>query len=82
MIAQSTSSKGDVSALDRIHSKVKSIESNLKTFKLKSRTAYDDLVDQEMLLQNELDAWNDKFDAYSQEPSAVVDLVTLKKSSN
>ena len=40
-------SKNDPNMLDKIHSKVKGIETNLKNFKLKSRTAYEQLVDEE-----------------------------------
>jgi len=60
-----TQSKGDPALLDRIHSKVKGIESNLKNFKLKSRAEYEALVDEEQLIMNELDMWADKFEAYA-----------------
>ena len=39
VIMQTT--KTDPSNLDRLHTKVRGIEQNLKAFKLKSRTAYD-----------------------------------------
>eukprot|EP00347_Sterkiella_histriomuscorum_P015281 403357622 len=62
-------SKQDPSYLDRIHGKVKGIEQNLKNFKLKSRSAYEQLVDEEALIENELQMWEDKFDQYMLEKS-------------
>jgi hypothetical protein len=53
--------------LDKIHGKVKNIEQNLKTFKLKSRTAYEQLVDEEDLLADELESWAEKFEQYALE---------------
>jgi hypothetical protein len=69
VILQTT--KTDPTNLDRLHTKVRGIEQNLKGFKLKSRTAYDQLVDEEQLLMNEMEMWSQKFDAYSLEKSSV-----------
>ena len=55
-------SKNDPSYLDKIHGKVKIIEQNLKNFKLKSRSAFGSLVDEESALMNELLMWDEKFD--------------------
>lgn len=59
----------DPSYLDKIHSKVKVVESNLKGFKLKSRTAYEELVDQETGLSYELGLLAEKFSQYELEKS-------------
>ena len=59
--AMITQSKTDPSFLDKIHGKVKGIEQNLKNFKLKSRTNYEQLVDEEALLMSELQMWDEKF---------------------
>ncbi len=71
----------DPGTLDRLHVKVKGIESNLKQFKLKSRAFYDQLVDEEYQLTNEMELWSAKFDQYAQEKSAVQDLISVKKTS-
>jgi hypothetical protein len=60
-------SKIDPSYLDKIHSKVKTIESNLRNFKLKSRTAYEQLADEEQAIWSELSVWDQKFDQYALE---------------
>jgi hypothetical protein len=60
-----TQSKGDPSLLDKIHSKVKGIESGLKNFKLKSRGDYEGLVDEEQIITNELEMWAEKFESYA-----------------
>lgn len=66
MISQS---KNDPSYLDKIHAKVKGIEQNLKNFKIKSRSIYEQLFDEEILLNNELKMWDEKFDSYALEKS-------------
>ena len=60
-------SKSDSSYLDKIHGKVKVIEQNLKNFKLKSRTIFEQLVDEEQTLMSEILMWDQKFDSYAQE---------------
>ena len=72
----------DPATLDRLHAKVKGIESNLKQFKIKSRAVYEELADEEHLLMTEMEMWEAKFDAYTQEKSAVSDIISSKKSSN
>ena len=66
----------DPATLDRLHAKVKGIESNLKQFKLKSRAVYEELADEEHLLTTEMEMWEAKFDAYTQEKSAVADIIS------
>ena len=58
---------------------MRGIEQNLKAFKLKSRTAYDQLVDEEQLLMSEMEMWSQKFDAYALEKSSVNDIISGKK---
>ena len=57
----------DPSYLDKIHGKVKLIEQNLKAFKLKSRTAYEELVDEENTLSNDLQILDEKFSSFALE---------------
>ncbi len=57
-------SKSDASNLDRLHQKVKGIESNMKSFKLKERQAYEQLAEEEAAMTAELEMWRDKFQAY------------------
>lgn len=72
----------DPATLDRLHTKVKGIESNLKQFKIKSRAVYEELADEEQLLMTEMEMWEAKFDAYTQEKSAVTDIMSSKKTNN
>ena len=64
-------SKNDPSYLDKIHGKVKVIEQNLKNFKLKSRTVFEQLVDEEQTLMSEIMMWDQKFDSYALEKNEV-----------
>ncbi len=64
-----TQSKHDASNLDRLHVKVRGIEQNMKAFKLKERQVYEQLVDEEVAIMQELDMWADKFQAYENEKS-------------
>ena len=38
-----SSQKSDPNTLDKVHAKVKTVEQNIKNFKLKSRAAYEEL---------------------------------------
>jgi len=62
--------KVDSSYLDRVHGKVKQVETNIKNFKLKERTAFEALVDEEEALEKELEAMAAKFDSFQEEKSA------------
>jgi hypothetical protein len=55
-------SKLEPSYLEKIHGKVKTIEQNLKNFKLKSRSTYEQLVDEEDAIMADLRVWEEKFD--------------------
>jgi predicted MPP superfamily phosphohydrolase len=75
-----TSQPIDPAQLDRIHFKVKTIEGNLRQFKLRERQIYEQLVDEELALENELQMWADKFDAYAQEECPVTDIIQQKST--
>jgi hypothetical protein len=56
-----------VEYLDRAKAKCQTIEGNLKQFKLKSRTTYQDLAEEEKQLDAELSALEDKFEGWATE---------------
>ena len=79
MISKSPSTATATDYLDKIHVKIKGIEQGLKGFKLKSRAAYESLVDEEQILASEVEMWAAKFESYSQEKSAVSDILLGSK---
>ena len=66
--------KLDAMFLDRVHTKTKAIETNLKNFKLKERSAFEQLVDEEMLLEQDLTIFEEKMKTWGQEPCAHSDM--------
>jgi N-glycosylase/DNA lyase len=53
----------------------------MKQFKLKSRAVYDQLVEEEYQLTNEMELWAAKFEQYTQEKSPVQDLLIAVKKN-
>jgi len=47
---------------------------------LKERQIYEALVDEEMVLENEMNMWADKFEAYTKEECPVADILQQKSS--
>lgn len=56
--------KPDSSKVDRIHSKVQTVEGNIKNLKLKSREQYEILAQEENELDAELMALADKYEEW------------------
>lgn len=54
--------KADSTKVDRIHSKVSTVESNIKNMKLKSREQYEQLAQEENELDAELTALAEKYE--------------------
>lgn len=67
IMIEETKRKSDPAKVDRIHSKVQTIESNIKNMKLKSREQYELLAQEENEIDAELSALADKYENWERE---------------